>query len=517
MRDTSRDGLLNHLEFQALTSCEPAWGFVQRRPRLRRAVNKVLIDNAILKLPTRPNPLSTLAPYSSWASLTDRRYDSRHLPPQPQHGLPEPEQVAALFARQGEGELCPKSTVMFAYFAQWFTDGFLRSDRRPERDPRRNDSNHEIDLTPLYGVRPEQTDQLREHAGGRLKSQQLGDAEFPPYLCAGGEIKPEFSTLSVVRPEQIPPERRDALFATGSDTSNSQVGFVMLNVLFLREHNRVAGLLAREYPAWDDERLFETARNVLIVLLMRIVIEEYINHITPYFFRLQADPTPFTNERWYRQNWMAIEFNLLYRWHGLIPSKLHTGGEDLSVWDTVFNPELVPRHGLARLFEDASNQRACRVGLFNTDPVLAPVELASVKEGRAVELAPYNDYREYAKFPRVTRFEQISGDPRVQDGLRELYGDVDRIELYPGLFAEDARPNSVLPSLIGRMVGVDAFSQALTNPLLSPRVFNEATFSPAGMKVIRTTRTLSDLLHRNVPESPGRYFVAMTWRNWRRE
>ena len=61
---------------------------------------------------------------------------------------------------------------------------------------------------------------------------------------------------------------------------------------------------------------------------------------------------------------MAIEFNLLYRWHGLIPSTLHTGGEDLKLWDTVFNPELVPRHGLARLFEDASIQRAGRVGLF---------------------------------------------------------------------------------------------------------------------------------------------------------
>ena len=84
----------------------------------------------------------------------------------------------------------------------------------------------------------------------------------------------------------------------------------------------------------------------------------------------------------------------------------------------------------------------------------------------------------------MTAFDQISGDPRVQQGLRELYGEVDRIELYPGLFAEDPRPNSVLPSLIGRMVGVDAFSQALTNPLLAPRVYNEATFSAEGMDVI---------------------------------
>ncbi len=247
----------------------------------------------------------------------------------------------------------------------------------------------------------------------------------------------------------------------------------MLNVLFLREHNRIAGVLAAEYPAWDDERLFQTARNILIVLLIKIVIEEYINHITPYLFKLGADPAPFKNERWYRPNWMAIEFNLLYRWHGLIPSKLQIAGADEPIYHTVFNPAMVVEHGLARLFEDASRQRAGRVGLFNTDPALREVELASIREARDVQLAPYNDYRELAKFPRVTDFDQISGDPAVQAGLRDLYGDVDRIEFFPGLFAEDARPNSVLPSLIGRMVGVDAFSQALTNPLLAPRVFNE--------------------------------------------
>ena len=124
-------------------------------------------------------------------------------------GLPPAEAVADLFVRPGEATLCAKSTVTFAYFAQWFTDGFLRSDRSVERDPRRNDATHEIDPLPIYGVRPSWTEQLREHEGGRLKSQRIGGAEFPPYLCEAGEKKPEFSEIGVVRPEQIPPERRD--------------------------------------------------------------------------------------------------------------------------------------------------------------------------------------------------------------------------------------------------------------------------------------------------------------------
>jgi prostaglandin-endoperoxide synthase 2 len=304
------------------------------------------------------------------------------------------------------------------------------------------------------------------------------------------------------------------MFATGSDTTNSQIGFVILNVLFLREHNRLAGLLAAEYPGWDDERLFATARNILIVLLIKIVIEEYINHIAPYIFEFGADPWSFKGEAWYRTNWMAIEFNLLYRWHSLIPSQLHVAGSEKAIWETVFNNGLVVENGIARLFADASQQPANQVGILNTDPALRETELASVREGRAVGLAPYNAYRELAKFPRVIAFEQITGDPERLAALRDVYGHVDAIELYPGLFAEDPRPNSVLPALIGRLVGIDAFSQALTNPLLAPRLFNEATFSPVGMEVIRTTRTLSDILNRNVPETPGRHYVSMTRRDW---
>lgn len=288
-----------------------------------------------------------------------------------------------------------------------------------------------------------------------------------------------------------------------------------MNVLFFREHNRTARELAAKYSDWDDDRLFETARNILIVLLIKIVVEEYINHITPYHFLFRANPASFKNPAWYRPNWMALEFNLVYRWHPLVPPAYRIAGEDVPVLETLYETQLLTNNGLGQLFEDASNQAAGKIGLFNTDPVLGPVQLWSVNKGRNVRLESYNDYRELCGYPRVTAFNQISGDPKVQKGLRNLYKTVDDIEFFPGLYAEDIRPNSVLPSLIGRMVGIDAFSQALTNPLLAPRVFNEATFSPTGMQIIKSTNTLSDILHRNIPGDDKR-FAGMTRRDWKR-
>jgi prostaglandin-endoperoxide synthase 2 len=511
----------NRLETWLTTHLPGLWKAVERFPALHRRVNALLIDRAILKIPTRPNPFSTLADYTSWRSLTDRSYDSRHLPrAAPAPAAPEAETVAGLFNREGEMTPCEKSTVLFPYFAEWFVDGFLRSERphpdpetgRPVRDPARNESNHEIDLMQIYGLTDDVTRELRTFEDGLMETQVINGEEYPPHLYDGERRR--FEHVTVVRAEQITPEQRRQLFAFGSDTGNLQIGFVMMGVLFLREHNRIARSLKAAYPGWEDERLFQTSRNILTVILIRIVVEEYINHISPYYLKLLADPTGFRNPRWYRENWMAIEFNLLYRWHSLIPSSYRIGETDVAINDTLFNTDSVVEHGLGACFEDASHQRAGRVGLFNSPPEVWEAELASVRQARAVGLRTYNDYRALARFPRARRVEDISQDPRVQRSLGEVYGSIDEIEFYPGLFAEDVRPNAVLPSLVGRMVAIDAFSQAFTNPLLAPRVFNPHTFSPPGWHLIQTTSSLSDLLHRNVPDHTRRYEVTMTRRDW---
>lgn len=517
-RSTAKDGLGNQLEAFVTTHGTPIWKLIQAVPPVRRAVNAALTNSAILKFPTRPNPFSTMAEYTSWDSLTDRTFSSRHLPAAGavDAALPDAGALEDLFTREEFVE-SPKSTVLFSYFAQWFTDGFLRSDRAMPPDPRKNQSNHDIDLTNLYGLHPDVARQLRTLEGGLLKSQEIDGEEYPHYLCENGVIKPEFSLITVARFDEQTEATRDKLFAMGSDTSNIQVGFVLHNVLFLREHNRIARLLAEAYPGWDDERLFATTRNVLTVVLMKIVVEEYIDHITPTIFKIALEPESFPNQRWYRQNWMAVEFNLLYRWHSLVPSTYEIGGQSIPISDTLFNTELVRTHGLGALFEAASEQPAGQIGLRNTPYELWYVEQLSIEMGRAVRLRSYNDYRELSRTPRVTDFDQITGDVSVREELRKLYGHVDNIEFYVGLFAEEVPNNGVCPGLLGRMVALDAFSQVYTNPLLAPRIYNEETFSPLGMEIIRSTKSLSQIVNRNVPPRPGGYFVSLTRRDWKRE
>ena len=202
----------------------------------------------------------------------------------------------------------------------------------------------------------------------------------------------------------------EALFAVGGDRVNSNPGFLAMTVLFLREHNRICEVLrGQKNPPKTDQQFFQTARNVLIVLLIKIVIEEYINHITPYHFKFRLQSAAFERQRWYRQNWMTVEFNLLYRWHGLVPDTYTIGGREIPLAQMNFHNQLLIDRGLGGFLEDASRQPAGRIGLFNTPEELLETEWPSIRLGRRASLAPYNAYRKLCKFPEVTSFDQISG------------------------------------------------------------------------------------------------------------
>ncbi|MEG4270906.1 MULTISPECIES: peroxidase family protein [unclassified Microcoleus] len=167
------------------------------------------------------------------------------------------------------------------------------------------------------------------------------------------------------------------------------------------------------------------------------------------------------------------------------------------------------------MFEETCSQPAAQLGLFNTPEFLIPTETASIRTGRAAKLRTYNAYRELCKYPRLTDFNQITADEDIQKELKRLYGHVDNIELYVGLYAEDLRPNSALPPLVGRLIGIDAFYEAFTNPLLAENVFNPETFSPVGWKEIMNTKTLSQVLNRNVPPGKKEYKVSFYNEGWK--
>lgn len=483
-----------------------------RWPWFGRKLNRFAINAAVNQCRHRPHPWSTVHSYVSWRSLTDRTYSARHLPETdlPSDRLPDISTILELFRRQ-QFRPCPKSTCLFPAFAQYLTDGFIRT-RMPhssEPDEARlrlqNTSNHEIDLCPLYGRNVEQTRALRavpqKQRKGRLRSVIHDNGEeFADFLYdASGTVKPEFAVLDpplIATKSLRNPGVYRHIFAFGGDRCNATPMVAAMNTLFLREHNRLADLLTQQNPDWDDDRVFETARNITIVLFIKIVVEEYINHISPSF-RFIADPSVAWNAPWNKPNWITSEFSLLYRWHPLIPDQIRFGPTTWQSKELISNNTPLLECGLQQTFLDLSSQTAGQIGPFNTATSLLDLESRAIQQGRLCKLAPYADYKAYASQNRPQSFSDISKNPNVTELLKKCYRTVDDVEFYVGLFAEDHVDESPLPPLLRTMVAVDAFSQALTNPLLSRHVYNTDTFTKTGLQIIEQTTSLRDIVSRN--------------------
>ncbi|WP_047395059.1 peroxidase family protein [Chitinibacter sp. ZOR0017] len=455
--------------------------------------------------------------YTSWPMLTDRNYSSRHLPPAsldfikklPVDNKPIGTEFGAitnLFMRQGEMHTS-RSSTLFMFFAQWFTDSVLRVH---PIDRRMNTSNHNIDLCQIYGLTEHTAGILRSKKDGKLRSQVINGEEFLDYLGEIGndgnwKVKTHYKNLPYVADNSIygiisvwDKSRWPSLYATGLERGNSSVGYVAISTLFMREHNRICENLAKENPSWDDERLFQTARMINTVILMKLVVVDYINHISGSDI-FEFDTKFAESKSWYRWPWISIEFDMLYRWHGLIPDSIRIEGKSYGEKEYRFNNSLLESVGLNAIIDAASKNAAGIIGLRNVPTFMAMAEYNTIKMGRDFRLDSFNKYREHFGFKPYSSFRELTGDANIAEQLSKLYGHVDNLEFITGLFAEKRDSDSLFGPLMNAMVAYDAFTQIYTNPLLSINVYHERTFSQYGLDLIEKTNSVQDLVDRNSP------------------
>ena len=509
---------------------------IEKIPFVKTEVNRFAINKVVGATAARPQAYSlwTARPigdpppaaqelpanYITWPGLVDRRFTGRHLPPADEayvRRLPPIDDVVALYSRKS---FIPSTTTssLLCFFAQWFTVGFLR--KHPQ-DPRLNTSNHEIDLCQIYGLDAETAAMLRTHKGGKLRTSS--DGRYPELLYGSdGQVKPEFQNLPYTKPHpggtplndpvlgtlNVPPaereKRRSRLYATGLDRGNSKILYTAISTIFVREHNRLCDVLALNHADWDDDRLFETARNINIVMILNLTINEYINQLAQAPIKLQLDRNFAEKQHWYRANRIAIEFDLLYRWHSFVPDSFSLNGQLLDHTQFRFNNALLEQYGPAQVIAAASRQPAGRIGPRNNPDFLRGAERAAHAFARSQFVRPFVEYQESFGHTRVRDFKELTGEDELAQQLSNLYpGGVKDVELLVGLFMQQHDDAAVLPPLMQTIVAVDAFSQILTNPLLSENVYGAAAFGDEGIKILEKTTSFDELVRRNLMGDPA--------------
>lgn len=209
---------------------------------------------------------------------------------------------------------------------------------------------------------------------------------------------------------------------------------------------------------------------------------------------------------------MSAEFNLLYRFHSIISRRDEKWLNDFlaSLFPDNAKPldQLTPEEfvqglfafeqsipadpgqrefgGLKRggdgRFADADLARVMQetmedpAGLFGARMVpkfLKIVEVTGILTARKWQLASLNELRDFFQLKRHDTFEDINPDPAVADLLRKLYDHPDMVEMYPGMFLEDAKPRmdpgcgGCPPYTVGRAVFSDAVTLVRSDRFLT--------------------------------------------------
>lgn len=110
--------------------------------------------------------------------------------------------------------------------------------------------------------------------------------------------------------------------------------------------------------------MFQILYFVQIGETIKIVIEDYVQHLSGYHFKLRFDPELLFNQQFQYQNRIAAEFNTLYHWHPLLPDTFQIEDQEYDYRQFIYNNSILLEHGLTQFVESFSRQIAGRVSII---------------------------------------------------------------------------------------------------------------------------------------------------------
>ncbi|XP_077463497.1 prostaglandin G/H synthase 2 [Stigmatopora argus] len=481
-----------------LTNFKGFWNIINNISFLRDAIMKYVLTSRSHMVDSPPT-YNADYDYKNWEAYSNLSYYTRALPPVLQDcptpmgavgkkELPDAKVLAEKLLMRRQFIPDPQGTsLMFAFFAQHFTHQFFKSDLK--RGPAFTlAKGHGVDLSHIYGDNLEKQHKLRLFKDGKLRHQMLDGDMYPPTVKDVG--------VDMHYPPHVPDSHR---FAVGHEAFGLVPGLMMYATIWLREHNRVCDVLKQTHPYWDDERLFQTSRLILIGETIKIVIEDYVQHLSGYNFKLKFDPELLFSQRFQYQNRIASEFNTLYHWHPLMPDSFHIEEQNYNYKQFVFNTSVVTTHGIANLVESFTKQIAGRVaGGRNVPAPIMYVSIKSIEDSRKMRYQSLNAYRKRFNMAPYKSFEDLTGEKEMAAILEELYGDVNAVEFYPGLLVEKPRPNAIFGETMVEMGAPFSLKGLMGNPICSPEYWKPSTFGGSVGFDIVNTASLQKLVCNNV-------------------
>ncbi|KAL8861303.1 MAG: hypothetical protein Q9178_002175 [Gyalolechia marmorata] len=387
------------------------------------------------------------------------------------------------------------NSVLF-YHATIIIHDIFRTNRK---DANISDTSSYLDLSPLYGRNQETQNAVRTFLDGKLKPDTFAEERLlgqPPGVCVMLVMYSRFHNYCAENIAAINEDGKFSMPAKGDPAYDAKL---------LKRDNDIF-----QTARFPSETRSNAGASQTGGMYINISLHDYIRGITnihhskstwtldPRIENAATDNTP-TVERGVG-NMVSAEFNLLYRFHPAIsdrddkwtndffrgiygdkepetiglrefyegvakyeagipkePSERTFGGLKRDPKTGVFDDA-----GLVKILKESMEDPAGAFGARQIPKHLRTVEILGILQARRWEVASLNEFRGFFGLKRHDTFESINPDPEISDLLRKLYESPDMVELYPGLFVEDAKPRRDpgsgfnAPYTVGRAVLSDA-------------------------------------------------------------
>lgn len=258
----------------------------------------------------------------------------------------------------------------------------------------------------------------------------------------------------------------------GDRRSDVHPAFLMLQTVFLRLHNDIAGRLSEMHHDWDDEMIFQETKKIVVAIHQHITYSEWLdvllgdNHIHVHAYEdgyedvydHEVDPT------------ISMVFSTsAFRCHTLIPGYfvLRDAGykktDKMKLRDTFRNPKSLtendnfddlirglatqPVHDFDNVFTSEMTEwlfpkNNTKTGVKTGIDIVA----ANVQRGRDHQLPAYPAYRALCNYKKPKTWKDMARDisPKLVHRLSRIYASPADVDLYIAQVMERPLPGSLL-------------------------------------------------------------------------
>jgi peroxidase len=355
-----------------------------------------------------------------------------------------------------------------------------RATRSPQTNTIINTVAGYLDLSQLYGSTPDIASSLRS-ADGTLQTSDNGRA------------------LPVVN---------DA-FVTGDPRVMENPELTAVTILFMREHNFWVGTLKAQHPDWTGDQLYNMAKAVTTAEYQNIVYKEYLPLlIGPVLGPYRGyDPTV---DAQVTQEFSTAAFRVGHSQISDTQEGIDNQGNEVfsqSLADAFFNtPEEDEANGIDPLLRNLGTDFAQATDVYSVDVLrnllFAPLVGGKVDEidliaidiqrERDAGLGSLNQTRQAIGLQPYNTFADLTPDPVLQKNLQDVYGTIDKVDLFMGGLAESHAQGAVVGATFQAII-----ARQFRALRAGDRFFwqNEGFNSQTAFMISNTT--LADIVKRN--------------------